>query len=76
MFAALREPAIDHYIASEQPMSVDALATRYRKLETRRSPDGVQQWLNWAIQVTAEEPFAAVIEVTIFEDDEASLASC
>lgn len=42
------------YTDGEPPLSQTALAERYRALESRRSPDGSQQWLNWAVIVDAE----------------------
>jgi RimJ/RimL family protein N-acetyltransferase len=36
------------------PTSEGALAERYRRLESRRSPDDLQYWLNWAIVVPTE----------------------
>jgi len=48
MFAALSDPAIYEF-ENEPPASLDALRERYKKLETRRSGDGREHWLNWVL---------------------------
>ena len=49
MFEGLADPACYRYIPQEPPTKPDDLALRYRKLESRRSPDGGEAWLNWAL---------------------------
>ena len=50
MFAVLGDPAIYEY-ENEPPASLDALRRRYAALESRRSPDGSEGWLNWVIRL-------------------------
>lgn len=50
MFAVLVDPAIYEY-ENEPPPSVEWLHARYSKLESRLSPDGREQWLNWVIRL-------------------------
>ncbi len=50
MFPLLSDPRIDEFIEHEPPVSLECLQERYRRLETRHSPDGAEQWLNWIIQ--------------------------
>lgn len=49
LFPGLSDPICYRYIPQEPPISIDVLANRYRKLASRRSPDGNQAWLNWAL---------------------------
>ncbi|WP_322054303.1 GNAT family N-acetyltransferase [Paraburkholderia bannensis] len=49
LFEGLIDPANYRYIPQEPPATVDDLTRRYRKLESRRSPDGTEAWLNWAL---------------------------
>ncbi|MFL9874059.1 GNAT family N-acetyltransferase [Paraburkholderia megapolitana] len=49
MFDGLSDPACYRYIPEEPPGNVEDLAARYRMLEGRRSPDGTEAWLNWAL---------------------------
>ena len=50
LFVVLSDPALYTY-EGEPPVSVDWLRARFRKLETRRSADGTEQWLNWVIRL-------------------------
>ena len=50
MFAVLSDPAIYEY-ENEPPASIAALQARYAALESRRSPDGAEHWLNWIIRL-------------------------
>ena len=50
MFAVLSDPAIYEF-ENEAPSSEEALWQRYAKLESRRSADGTEQWLNWVIKL-------------------------
>ncbi|WP_413195095.1 GNAT family N-acetyltransferase [Pararobbsia alpina] len=49
MFEGLNDAACYRHIPQDPPTSLEALATRYRKLESRRSPDGSEAWLNWGL---------------------------
>lgn len=49
MFDGLADPAGYRYIPQDPPVTLEDLTTRYRKLESRRSPDGTEAWLNWAL---------------------------
>lgn len=49
MFVVLSDPAIYEH-ENAPPASFEWLRARYEKLETRRSADGQQQWLNWVVR--------------------------
>jgi RimJ/RimL family protein N-acetyltransferase len=49
MFDGLSDPVCYRYIPQDPPASVESLIIRYRQLESGRSPDGTQAWLNWAL---------------------------
>ncbi|MFN7980909.1 MAG: GNAT family N-acetyltransferase [Vicinamibacterales bacterium] len=49
MFLLLSDPAIYEF-EGEPPPSAAALEGRYRRLESRVSPDGSQRWLNWVLR--------------------------
>jgi len=49
MFEVLSDPAIYAH-ENAPPISPEWLQERYRKLETRRSADGTEQWLNWVLR--------------------------
>ena len=48
MFAILSDPEVRRYIPNGE-RHVDSLAARYRRLESRWSPDGSERWLNWIV---------------------------
>jgi ribosomal-protein-alanine N-acetyltransferase len=54
LFPLLADSELWLYADDRQPESVEALRERYRRWETRRSPDGRQLWLNWAVMVTGD----------------------
>ena len=49
MFVVLSDPAIYAY-ENQPPVSVEWLCDRFTRLESRQSPDGEEQWLNWVIR--------------------------
>jgi hypothetical protein len=50
MFAVLGDPAIYEF-ENQPPASLEWLRTRFGKLESRRSADGTEQWLNWVVRI-------------------------
>ena len=72
MFAVLSDPAIYEY-ENEPPASLEALRRRYAALESRRSPDGREQWLNWVIRLPTGEPIGYV-QATVYPDRRAAIA--
>ena len=54
MFIVLSDPAIYEY-ENAPPASLEWLRNRFAKLETRRSADGREQWLNWVIRLPSSE---------------------
>jgi [ribosomal protein S5]-alanine N-acetyltransferase len=49
MFTVLSDPAIYEF-ENAPPASLAWLHERFAKLETRRSADGAEQWLNWVLR--------------------------
>ena len=50
MLAVLSDPAIYAY-ENAPPRSLEWLRERFARLESRRSPDGQEQWLNWVVRL-------------------------
>ena len=72
MYGVLSDPAIYEY-ENEPPRSVEWLRERFTKLETRRSPNGRERWLNWVLR----EPSLGLIgyvQATISPDGGAAIA--
>src|SRR6187551_105363 len=59
MFPVLSDPAIYLY-ENTPPPSLEWLRERFRKLESRRSADGREQWLNWIVRLTSGEAIGYV----------------
>src|SRR5689334_23661391 len=72
MFALLQDPAIYRY-ENEAPPSVQWLEERFRRLETRVSADGREQWLNWVVRLRGGG-LIGFVQATIREDRSASIA--
>jgi hypothetical protein len=51
MFYGLNDASSYDFTPDIPPLDVAALAERYKRLESRRSPDGQEVWLNWVIAV-------------------------
>jgi len=68
------EPDLYRFIPQEPPESLSVLSERFRRLESRRSPDGQQVWLNWMIRLKSEGRYAGLVEISEDELGTASLA--
>jgi len=72
MFEVLSEPAIYEY-ENEPPRSPAWLRERFTKLETRRSADGTEHWLNWVIRIPTSE-LIGYVQATVYPDGRAAIA--
>ncbi|HEY5754127.1 MAG TPA: GNAT family N-acetyltransferase, partial [Chthoniobacterales bacterium] len=72
MFAVLTDPAIYEY-ENEPPPSLEWLRARFAKLESRTSPDGREQWLNWVIRLPTSE-LVGYVQATVHPHGRAAIA--
>jgi RimJ/RimL family protein N-acetyltransferase len=72
MFAVLSDPAIYEF-ENSPPASEAWLMERFRKLESRRSPDGSELWLNWVIRLPSDK-LAGYVQATVRPNDLAQVA--
>lgn len=72
MFAVLSDPAIYEY-ENEPPQSVEGLRDRFADLETRLSPNGREQWLNWVIRLP-DSRLIGYVQATVHAGGRASIA--
>ncbi len=49
MMGVLADPKMYTFIPGDPPTDQVALTTRYERLESRFSPDGLEHWLNWVV---------------------------
>lgn len=74
MFAVLSDPAIYEY-ENAPPTSVEWLRERYARLETRRSADAQEQWLNWVVRYrSGSGVLMGYVQATIRSDGSAFIA--
>jgi RimJ/RimL family protein N-acetyltransferase len=74
MFEVLAAPEIYAYLDEPGPLALGPLRERYRKLETRLSTDGTQQWLNWVVRIEATRQCAGFVQATVYPDATAGFA--
>lgn len=74
LFDLLSDHRLYEFIPQDPPTTLDALASRYRFLESRHSPDGDEAWLNWAVRSTEDGICVGTVQVTIAPDRRAQLA--
>lgn len=51
------------YVDTPPPKTLAGLSARHRRLEARRSRDGTEQWLNWAVRSRGE--MIGFVEATV-----------
>jgi RimJ/RimL family protein N-acetyltransferase len=65
MFAVLSDPAI-YGFENIPPPSEEWLVNRFKKLESRQSPDGKQLWLNWVVRLSNKE-LTGFVQATVLD---------
>jgi len=84
LLEGLADQRLYRFIPTDAPESAEALETHYRKLSSRRSPDGSEIWLNFAMRLregtTPEDgavpqaTYVGALEATVFPDWSAYVA--
>jgi [ribosomal protein S5]-alanine N-acetyltransferase len=74
LYPMLCDPRQLEFLDHGAPASLDALRERQRKLESRRSADGREHWLNWAIVLRDEGDAIGFVQATVQEDHRAWVA--
>jgi ribosomal-protein-alanine N-acetyltransferase len=70
LYPILADPRQLEYLDQGAPASLEALRERYRRLESRRSGDGREHWLNWAIVMPAHGAGAiGFVQATVLLED-------
>jgi len=64
LFSLLRDETLCEFTDEAPPESLLALRARYRRLESRRSADGTQLWLNWAITLY-DRTVIGIVQATV-----------
>ena len=72
MYPVMCDPAIYEF-ENEPPKSMEWLRGRYARLESRKSPDGHEQWLNWVIRL-ADGTVIGYVQATLDAPARATIA--
>ena len=74
LFCGLSDKRLYTFIDDKPPVSLAALRQRYEALATRRSPDGLQTWLNWAVGTLRPRKYIGYVQATVTKDGWADIA--
>lgn len=74
LYEQLRNEQLYRFIPQDPPASSQALEDRYEFLSSRRSPDGREAWLNWALRERSSGDYTGTLEATVHENLTASVA--
>lgn len=70
----LQDERIYEYVPTNAPTDAADLRRTFRRLEGRTSPDGSEDWLNWAIRCTSTDQCIGYVQATISPHLSASIA--
>jgi [ribosomal protein S5]-alanine N-acetyltransferase len=73
MFGPLSDASHYQFIPQDPPASLEVLRARFERLEGRRSPNGRELWLNWALRLTSGEA-AGLVQATCYPDGRTAIA--
>jgi [ribosomal protein S5]-alanine N-acetyltransferase len=65
LYEGLRDARLYTWIDEKPPQSLEWLRSRYERLQARRSPDGSEAWLNWAIWSVGESRYIGYVQATL-----------
>ena len=65
LFPLLSDANLYSYTQEEPPGSIVALRERFHFLESRRSPDGSQAWLNWMVRELKTHEAIGYVQATV-----------
>jgi len=69
MFPILSDRTLYKFTGGEPPESEIALEARYRKLESRKSPDESEYWLNWLVSLVENDDPIGYVQATVIESE-------
>jgi RimJ/RimL family protein N-acetyltransferase len=73
LFEPLRDPALYRFIPDDPPEAAE-LEEQYRFWEARRSPDGSEAWLNWALRRRVGAEYVGTLQASVLPDQSAFVA--
>jgi [ribosomal protein S5]-alanine N-acetyltransferase len=74
LYERMQEERLYQFIPQDPPDTPRALEDRYDFLSARRSPDGREAWLNWAVRERDSGEYAGTLEATVYDNKTAIIA--
>lgn len=74
LYEPLQDERLYQFIPQDPLASPKALQDRYGLLSSRRSPDGSEAWLNWAVREKRSGDYVGTLEATVEGDPLAYIA--
>jgi RimJ/RimL family protein N-acetyltransferase len=74
LYENLQNEQLYRFIPQDPPAPLQALTDRYDFLSSRRSPDGREAWLNWALRERSSGDYAGTLETTVYDNASAIIA--
>jgi ribosomal-protein-alanine N-acetyltransferase len=74
LFERMQQEGLYRFIPQDPPVTPQALEDRYDFLSARRSPDGREAWLNWAVREQGSGDYAGTLEATVYDEGTATIA--
>ena len=74
LYESSQDERLYQFIPQDPPASLQTLEDRYDFLSARRSPDGREAWLNWALRERSSGDYAGTLEATVHDNRTASVA--
>ena len=73
LYTVISDSSLYEFIDNKEPASEAALRERLTKLESRRTPDGTEHWLNWSVRNPAGD-LVGYVQATVTPDHSAEIA--
>ncbi|HZY69161.1 MAG TPA: GNAT family N-acetyltransferase [Devosia sp.] len=73
LYFVISDPELYRFTDNKEPASVAALRERLQRLESRRSPDGRERWLNWVVR-NSESQLVGYVQATVAAGGSAEIA--
>lgn len=74
LWAELQAPALYTFTPHDPPATIEVLEARYARWAARRSPDGREVWLNYAIVRRDDRRYLGLVQATLQESGTTYLA--
>jgi RimJ/RimL family protein N-acetyltransferase len=74
VYEALSDDRMHVFVPSDPPGNLSEVVERHRFLESAKSPDGTEHWLNWALRCKKSRTIVGTVQATVPPDAAAMIA--